>query len=562
MAALSKHDLECVDKAVAFMAARVAAERKLPSREELREHLGTGTVNAQKIRQHIIENKLVPIPPEDASDPQSDTVEKEKRTINIPASRIHTLEQLIQAFEIDTTVWECERFIANKWEVGMKLAATTEYYTAKGGREVPGWVRHSDETIIEPLYQVKAIFKRLYTLKEADRLAEDNARLLRQLARQKVDSSVNKRYATLLARNHVGGDDLLAEVKEFVNTFGDFSLPYDKFSAIPKPAIKPGVREGHSEDAVLLLSDQHYGDQIRREDTSGFPEYNLIIGGNRTGYVIGKAKQCLTIHRAFYPIRKLYVWVGGDVGNGILHDSPNSNKLFTPAQVHFSYHMLKFCIEDLLQLTAPDENGVQVVEEIVLLFSVGNHMRLDEKMPHKFQAQRTLDWLIYQFIIERFTGHPKVRIRTEMSPYIFENIRGWRYLFAHGMQVGYRNNPEAQNKAVGGFMTVIRSLFDSPEWRKKNGLQGETFSRICIGDIHVPLSFPRFKSNGSLNGQNELGVNWGLEPIPAGQQLFGVSDKHQETWAYFLNCSHVQQEKEDFNNYGIFAAEYDRRIGR
>src|SRR5690242_20395341 len=121
-----------------------------------------------------------------------------------------------------------------------------------------------------------------------------------------------------------------------------------------------------------------------------------------------------------YPIDTLNIWVGGDIGNGILHDSPNSNELFTPAQVHFSYHMLKFGIEDLLTLTEPDASGRAVVKKIKLLFTVGNHMRMDEKMPMKFQAQRTLDWLIYQFVIDRFKNNPAIEIRKEMSPYIFE----------------------------------------------------------------------------------------------------------------------------------------------
>jgi len=189
-------------------------------------------------------------------------------------------------------------------------------------------------------------------------------------------------------------------------------------------------------------------------------------------------------------------------------------------------------------------------------------MRIDEHMPHKYQAQRTLDWLIYQSVIEKFSDHPNVTIRQEVSPFIFENIRGHRHLFCHGMQVGFRNSPDAQNKAIASFLALARGLFDTPEFRRKTGLVGETFSRACIGDIHIPITFPRFKSNGSLNGQNELGVNWQLEPIPAGQQIWGVSDKHQETWQYFLECTQIQRAKEDFNHYGIFAADYAKRIGR
>ena len=93
-------------------------------------------------------------------------------------------------------------------------------------------------------------------------------------------------------------------------------------------------------------------------------------------------------------------------------------------------------------------------------------------------------------------------------------------------------------------------------------MQGPTFARACIGDIHVPVCFPRIISNGCLNGQNELGVNWGLEPIPCVQQLFGVTERHLQTFHYEVNSTHIQREPSDLNSYGHFAGEYEREFGR
>jgi len=60
-------------------------------------------------------------------------------TISLDATRIKTLEQLIEHCEVDTRIWEVERFVCNKWEVGAKY----------------------DEGLrIEPLFQVKAWFKK------------------------------------------------------------------------------------------------------------------------------------------------------------------------------------------------------------------------------------------------------------------------------------------------------------------------------------------------------------------------------------------------------------------
>lgn len=460
-------------------------------------------------------------------------IAKDTWNIVLPKTRIHTLDQLLDYFKVDLDVWEVERFVANKWEMGYKDAA---------GK--PG---------VEQLYQVKAFLrrKRFATL---EGYVKDNAKLRAQVEKLRHDVSAERAVAKTLAFGHAGHDELLGSIKEYVKALGEIRFPTSK--AKPQRAqVVPPVSEGHTEDAVMVWSDLHFGDRIRCDDTSGFPEFDLEIAANRFGYVVDKCKQVLSLHRAMYPIERLYVPILGDIGNGELWDAPKSNVLFLPAQVHFSYHMLRFGIEDLLELV---DGGV--VKKLVLLFSVGNHMRVDEKMPMKYQAQRTLDWLIYQFVIERFRGDKRIEIKEEISPFIFQDIRGHRYLFTHGYQVGYKNRPETQARSMSQFISLVRALFDSPVYRKKAGLSGETFSRAVIGDIHVPVSFPRLISNGSLNGQNELGVSWALEPIPAGQQLFGVSRSHIETWKYFLECTEVQRENP--NSYALFAREYMAKFGR
>ncbi len=480
----------------------------------------------------IKKEAAAPRPP----DPQlreSNELTKDTWSISLPETRIHTLDQLLDFFKVDTEIWEVERFVANKWEMGYKDA-----------QKKPGF---------EQLYQVKAFLRRRrFTTLEA--YAKDNAVLRSRLEKLQHSLRAERDIARRLAFNHAGHDDLLQNIREFVQELGEIPFSPTALTVQPAQAVPP-VSEGHSEDAVLVISDTHFGDVIRRDDTSGFPEFDLEIAGNRFGYIINKAKQVLCLHRAMYPIDTLHIPILGDIGNGELWDAPKSNQLFNPAQVHFSYHMLKFGIEDLLSLV-----DAGAVKKVSLLFGVGNHMRLDEKMPLKFQAQRTLDWLIYQFIIEKFSSDPRVEIQREMSPFVFRNIRGHRYLFAHGYQVGYKNKPETQAKSMSQFIALVRALFDSPVYRKKVGLEGETFSRAVIGDIHVPVSFPRLLSNGSLNGQNELGVGWLLEPIPAGQQMFGVSRSHVETWKYFLECTHVQRENP--NDYALFAREYAGRFGR
>lgn len=522
--------------------------------------------------------------PKPATEKVEDTTSKSGRVreVNITGTRICNEEQLIDALGIDLTKWYVDRFTVRKWEMGFvsnQHAETTKADTVtkqsgKKGFKVKRTTTGDAETnktytpSYEQLFAVSCVLKRIVTPKEEEQYVKQNVDLMRQVRRLTFQLSAEKRYRVEYMNNSGHLDEAVKQIQDLAHQLGQEKMfsptlvsPVVPEFQIPNDALK----SGHNEDAVVLFSDWHCGDVIRPGDTSGFPEFDLPICGNRIGYVVRKIKSILTMHRAMYPIKKLYIWVGGDMGNGDLHDAPVSNALFIGPQIVFTYKMLKMAIEDILTLTVPDpETGVRVVEEVVLLFTCGNHMReaTSKYMPMKYQAQRTFDWTIYQMIMEWFKETPRVTLRQEMSPYIFENIRGHRYGFAHGMQVGYKNSPNEQAKSMDAFMKTLRGLFDSPEFRRKNGLSGETFSKMCIGDIHVPVWFPRLKSNASLNGQNELGVNWGLEPIPAGQQLFGVTEKHLQSFEYFVECTHVQREPGDWNQYGHYAAEFERQHGR
>lgn len=71
-------------------------------------------------------------------------------SISLPKARIHTLQQLIEYYEIDTNIWECESFVANKWEMGA--------------------VGDDGRIMVEPLYQIKARFKKRKTVEEVSRI--------------------------------------------------------------------------------------------------------------------------------------------------------------------------------------------------------------------------------------------------------------------------------------------------------------------------------------------------------------------------------------------------------
>jgi len=80
-----------------------------------------------------------------------------KWIITLPKTRINTLDQLLEYAKVDLSVWEVERFIVNKWEVGFKL---------------------NDVPHVEPLFQVKAFLRKKIDIVDIKNEIES----LRQLA--------------------------------------------------------------------------------------------------------------------------------------------------------------------------------------------------------------------------------------------------------------------------------------------------------------------------------------------------------------------------------------------
>jgi hypothetical protein len=118
---------------------------------------------------------------------ETDEITGDKRRIALKTyKRTTTLEQLVEYCEIDLDLWEIERWVCNKWEVGAIPRATKD--PGEGNEE--GWVRphHLDTPPAEPmqnetkwnggllrsypLFQVKATLVKRKGIEEAHRIIE------------------------------------------------------------------------------------------------------------------------------------------------------------------------------------------------------------------------------------------------------------------------------------------------------------------------------------------------------------------------------------------------------
>lgn len=99
------------------------------------------------------------------------TESKDELKINIPKTRIKSLEELLTQFKVDTEKWEIKEWKATASEMGGFQRAT--------GSDVDGWKRLSGDPVVTPLYHVTATFKPKlvdsvdFAKKEIEALIED-----------------------------------------------------------------------------------------------------------------------------------------------------------------------------------------------------------------------------------------------------------------------------------------------------------------------------------------------------------------------------------------------------
>lgn len=125
---------------------RKSCERKVA---EVRKRYKKDGLTIQRPQLEIPKQQVIGDTVSPPADSNKATRERESENVETIESygnqRIHTLEDLLDFFEVDQTVWKVDHWIANKWEVGAKL-----------GREGP--------LVTHPLYQVKAWLVRIQPL--------------------------------------------------------------------------------------------------------------------------------------------------------------------------------------------------------------------------------------------------------------------------------------------------------------------------------------------------------------------------------------------------------------
>ena len=236
------------------------------------------------------------------------------------------------------------------------------------------------------------------------------------------------------------------------------------------------------EEAVLLLSDWHYG----QVSDNIWNTYNTSICKERVAKLFDKVSVALQEHH----IKTLHVVLLGDFVNGSIHTTCRvaSEENTCDQLMHVSELLANFI------------NALSVdVDKVNVYSTYGNHARTiqnKEDSIHSDNLERVIPW----WIAQRLQKNKKVNVvDSEYYEFIYFNVCGYNVVCTHG------DLDQLKNLGV-----TVNSLFS-----KK---YGQTIDYTFSGDKHHLESFEQFDIEsslvGSLCGSDEFANNKRLYSNP------------------------------------------------
>lgn len=276
--------------------------------------------------------------------------------------------------------------------------------------------------------------------------------------------------------------------------------------------------DGGGDEYILLLSDGHYSEVVKRQETGGMEEYGPAIHDDRMVNLYNQL--AIKQDKRATPISRLNVFYLGDCLSGDIHEElqmtnamPTMKAIKKWAGHTVGWHQM---LESLF-------------EEQYIAGVSGNHPRLTKK-PYNKQAWNSGDWMAYNIVEMMLEDKPGYYFDLPESN--FHDVilsGGWRFLLMHGQGIkSYGSNgPEV---AVKNRVTKLQEQYM---------FAGKPIDYVTLGHWHrssaLTLTGARAFINGALKGIDEYGFNNFGNGTQAEQVLLTLNPEVGVTDISYLN---------------------------
>lgn len=309
-------------------------------------------------------------------------------------------------------------------------------------------------------------------------------------------------------------------MREYVGTaklnVNELDLP--KWVYKPKTAAAPGVPK-------IMLSDLHWGENVRKSQVGGVNEYNVKIAQRRLRQVFETTIDLCRILSPSMDYPGIVCPLGGDMVSGNIHDElAATNDINTMPTVLDLYQHL---VPGILMLA--DAFG-----HVFLPCVSGNHDRDTKKIWNKDRNHTSFGWLLYQFLALRFADDKRITFYIPDGSDALYRIYNTRYNLTHGDQ--FRGG----DGIIGPLGPITRGE------QKKNARAsqvGQDYDVMEFGHFHTRLLSARLRGNGSLKGYDEYATANNFRFEPPSQNWTITHPDHGITFDAPVYCDHTKKPK-------------------
>lgn len=283
------------------------------------------------------------------------------------------------------------------------------------------------------------------------------------------------------------------------------SLHPPAWTVAPKAAKSPGVPK-------LMLSDLHWGENVRPAQIGGVNAFNMKIAQRRLRTVVDSTIRVCKILDPEMRYPGIVVPLGGDMVSGNIHEElAATNDVNTMPTVLDLYGHLISSISLLA-----DTFG-----NVFLPCVSGNHDRDTKKIWSKDRNHTSFGWLLYQFLAKRFENDQRIRFYIPDGSDALYRVYNTRYLLTHGDQ--FRGG----DGIIGPLGPITRG---EQKKNTRNAAVGQDYDVMEFGHFHQRLLSARLRGNGSLKGYDEYAHANNFRIEPASQNFWITHPDYGITW--------------------------------
>jgi len=248
---------------------------------------------------------------------------------------------------------------------------------------------------------------------------------------KKSDQIADKTIAAKKKRREVITDRKRVDALTDLNV--KLQLEIDALTALSKNVVLGSFEIVETEKseavAVVLASDFHIEEPVKRQSVNGLNEYNLIIAEQRVRELFVNIATLLKKEQQSVKIDTLILWLGGDFISNNIHDVLLETNQLSP-------------IEAILQAQTWLEQGIKYLLEntdvkIIVPTSAGNHSRITAKVHINTEYGNSLETYMYH-MIAKHTTDPRVQFVNNEAYFTYLQVYDMTLCFHHGHALRYQ----------------------------------------------------------------------------------------------------------------------------